>query len=165
MIVDDGSGAVIDCVYRHPKLAAPPESEYRASSSILRPNPPPVTFQVGDTVRARGKVTKWHRERQMQLDKIEVCRSANEEPQHTLDVIKLHETKYTKPFMIQTKPPPVPQAAIPPLPLSPIAASSDNALQAKTKSTSSYRPPPVQSSPTKHREDVRFYLYRVVFRN
>ncbi|TCD71935.1 hypothetical protein EIP91_000067 [Steccherinum ochraceum] len=104
--VDDGT-AVIDCNHRHanppPTKQQSPEkagkqpyskSESKTSPShathgTKRPvpelvNAPQPVAHVGISVRIVGRVMQWHETRVLHVDDIDLCSSANDEPNHWL---------------------------------------------------------------------------------
>ncbi|PSR70567.1 hypothetical protein PHLCEN_2v13538, partial [Hermanssonia centrifuga] len=111
--VDDGSGA-IGCNWRYSKQQPATQrmspvkngtskrhqtsQKYASTSTLIvgtgLPVRPKPMAHVGDIVRVAGHVLNRHQTRLVNLDKIEVCKSANVEPLHWINVIELHQSWY-----------------------------------------------------------------------
>ncbi|KAH7103747.1 hypothetical protein BKA62DRAFT_828453 [Auriculariales sp. MPI-PUGE-AT-0066] len=124
--VDDGTG-VIECMHKYGSHDMPPMPE------------------VGDTLRTTGKVyirkRKDQESRQLDVERGGfAAQYVSAEPEHALNVAKLHRTRYREPFVLEKQE----LSATP-------RATRVNRTQASQPSTPtrSYRPQPVASS-SKH---------------
>ncbi|EIW78580.1 hypothetical protein CONPUDRAFT_145753 [Coniophora puteana RWD-64-598 SS2] len=127
--VDDGT-AVIDCTLRHAVVKPPPPpSKTRPPASISRrtddapsppkkrkvessmvagpPGPPEPIADVGALVEVVGRVAARYETKEVVVDRLEHCESANAEIRHWARVIDIHRAKYSQavPFVIPTHPP------------------------------------------------------------
>ncbi|KAF8800619.1 hypothetical protein BYT27DRAFT_7199774, partial [Phlegmacium glaucopus] len=141
--IDDGT-AVIDC--SHPQPTQPKVDAKRTLSELsTKPEPPPVLkpiAKVGHFVQVIGKVRVVYNSRQIIVDRIETCRSPNDELVHTRTVRQLHRTSYSliEPFVI---PPRTYQPAF-------TTPTKNRGMVIQTPSTTRSSPPSsISSSPVK----------------
>ncbi|KAF9262164.1 hypothetical protein L218DRAFT_1078155 [Marasmius fiardii PR-910] len=156
--VDDGT-SVIDCLYRCPPSPQSPSKK----KNLTNIQPPKPMFYTGQRVRVTGKITQFHDNRQVVIDSIERCTSANEQPVHWKHVLSLHKSYYlsSEPFTIPTAPNPMPESEVTPQTLSHPSPCTSTA-PSPTKSTASS-----QQSPRKLRHPSRLHsrdLTAITFR-
>ncbi|KIM91593.1 hypothetical protein PILCRDRAFT_810872 [Piloderma croceum F 1598] len=190
--LDDGT-AVIDCVHIPTPAAVTPiksrptgnkqQNKYKRPKSPVQEPPVPVPLvpvaYVGTSVRAVGRVMRWHESRQIRLDVIEQCTSANEEPLHWRKVQHLHQSSYSVPGPFSIPPPISSSTVVDPdksnasplpseRPSSPITASSvpSSAFPSPTKSVTNPRPPPKLRHPSRlHSRDLTANTFRIYLKH
>ncbi|KAL0578141.1 hypothetical protein V5O48_003846 [Marasmius crinis-equi] len=101
--VDDGT-SVIDCLHRcsAPRAQSPSKSSHTKSNRLTtEPLPKPVAY-IGHTVRVVGRVAIHFETRQITVDSIDRCKSANDQHMHWKTVLDLHKTYYSldEPFIL-----------------------------------------------------------------
>ncbi|KAF9260508.1 hypothetical protein L218DRAFT_872203 [Marasmius fiardii PR-910] len=113
--VDDGT-SVIDCLYR----CSPSPQSPSKKKNLTNIQPPKPMFYTGQRVRVTGKIIQFHDNRQVVIDSIGICTSANEQPVHWKHVLSLHKSYYlsSEPFTIPTAPNPMPESEVIPQTLS-----------------------------------------------
>ncbi|KAF5334647.1 hypothetical protein D9611_011981 [Ephemerocybe angulata] len=92
-IVDDGTD-IIECSLRTQPIKQIPQP---GRPPPIAPEFPPPVASVGETVRVIGKVSKGIKfgDWQIAINTITLCSSGNDEFKHYMDVLKLHETRYS----------------------------------------------------------------------
>ncbi|KLO13349.1 hypothetical protein SCHPADRAFT_852687 [Schizopora paradoxa] len=104
--IDDGSG-VIDCLQKNVKPPPSPKKSGKGakptSAADPRPLPPPVA-EVGAVIRVEGRVCRARGSKVLRVERggLFVCRSANDEPRHWAEVVRLQKESYSLegPFVV-----------------------------------------------------------------
>ncbi|KIL62748.1 hypothetical protein M378DRAFT_165413 [Amanita muscaria Koide BX008] len=151
--IDDGT-AVVDCAHRAQRMPKSPTKKPKSTSNpVFRGMPVPIA-RVGRAVSVVGKIHRVHDTRQVQVEEIEVCKSANEEPIHWMKVRELHRTNYDvkEPFIIP--PPSAPETSKVNEPATPATVMS---TPSSSVANSPVKLDPAKSSPPKLRHPSRLH--------
>ncbi|GLB39221.1 hypothetical protein LshimejAT787_0603830 [Lyophyllum shimeji] len=98
--VDDGT-AVVDCLHRQllPPKTPSKKSQANTQGTKSQTTPPPEdpkpVARVGRPVCVVGRVVRKYETREIVVDSIVACPSANDEPRHWLEVLQLHKSHYS----------------------------------------------------------------------
>ncbi|THV07917.1 hypothetical protein K435DRAFT_959384 [Dendrothele bispora CBS 962.96] len=100
--IDDGT-AVIDCIHKTQPAAQIKNNDTKKTKvTIDIPELAKPIANIGALLQTVGRVQEFYESRQIIVESLEKCTSANEEPFHWRTVLSLHETKYSSsaPFVI-----------------------------------------------------------------
>ncbi|KAK1224457.1 hypothetical protein PQX77_012631 [Marasmius sp. AFHP31] len=168
--VDDGT-SVIECLHRcSPPRQSPSKSSHVRKKSANNDVFPKPRAHVGHYVRVVGKVAQFFETRQVVVDSLERCKSANEQPTHWKTVLDLHKSHYSlnKPFAIPQSAAPesafsMPQVFQPPQTPSQASQTSSAAPSPTKSNASSIQSPRKLRHPSRLRSrdltDITFRIY------
>ncbi|KAG7086637.1 hypothetical protein E1B28_002579 [Marasmius oreades] len=155
--IDDGT-SVIDCLHR---CAAPPQSPSKKRKISIVQLPKPTAY-IGQRIRITGKISQFHETRQIVVDKLERCTSANEQPMHWKHVLSLHKSKYSssEPFRIPIISSSMPETG-PQAPLHSFPSTSTASSPTKSNTSSQQSPRKLRHPSRLRTRDLTAITFRI----